>query len=805
MEKKEEVYQYVHNETTRKIEKKDYQNLGYDSILVSQGLKMDRANASRLLNQLYNDGRLIKQLDRPVIFFDKEAIENISGDSYVPSLIQKGEKITDYIHPIIKEKKDTINSFDRYITNSIQSKMAIPVEKAKSAILYPEGLNILIVGEQGSGRLQFAKAIFNFAKENKVVNSQQRNMIVDCLNYSNQNPETFLRFIFGEYDPTTNKNKKGILNSGNEIVIFNNIDQLPGKSIQTIFNAILDRTFSPLNSNKIVQLKSIIIAITSNKEILNNSDIHRCFPMTINLPNLSERTITEKLVIILQYFQDETFVINKGIRISKDVLSCFVMSEYKGNLAHLRSEIRQSCAIAYLKCLKQQSLYLNIEFDDISTQVLQDIHNINDRLEELHENLNLFRNDYLFFSPYHESAELKLLYDLNNSTEDNVASNVFEGQEDLISQCIKDINAASQTKLNTIRTISVMKTYDMVYPIVKNHPICKNELLLYGLLNHITKVINRVSEKSTQSLFAPLDSKIAKENDYLLATTINNQIKQNLDFSLENAELDYIATYLYLSSQWINKEYAQLLLCFEDHRLAVNYANYLNHRSTKIYINTLQINPSDSNQTLSKNLLTKINEINRGKGVAIATNLPNVIHFLQQQPRLDKDYSIIKDISLQNLVSILTKIETLGVTLQNLKPKEIYEQSNEKIPFAIEDKNMALLKEIESKVLSESLTFLNPVKACQTLYPVLLNILDDLSIPYRDDILIKFLFHTSFAIERCIKKEPYSYPKAKTLIKTYSYVYQVLDKNLQLIYEVFSTQFPVSEIGYLIEIFLPYL
>lgn len=55
------------------------------------------------------------------------------------------------------------------------------------------------------------------------------------------------------------------------------------------------------------------------------------------------------------------------------------------------------------------------------------------------------------------------------------------------------------------------------------------------------------------------------------------------------------------------------------------------------------------------------------------------------------------------------------------------------------------------------------------------------------------------------KKEPYNYPKSKSLIKMYPSLFETIDKNIQLIYEVFSVQFPLSEIGYIIEIFLPYL
>lgn len=65
-------------------------------------------------------------------------------------------------------------------------------------------------------------------------------------------------------------------------------------------------------------------------------------------------SIVEKLVIIMQYLQDEALTIDKTIRISKDALSCLTMSEYSGNLAHQRSEIRQACASGYQRYIEEK-------------------------------------------------------------------------------------------------------------------------------------------------------------------------------------------------------------------------------------------------------------------------------------------------------------------------------------------------------------------------------------------------------------------------------------------------------------------
>ena len=214
-----------------------------------------------------------------------------------------------------------------------------------------------------------------------------------------------------------------------------------------------------------------------------NPDIRRCFPMQIHIPSLREKSIQEMLVLTMQYFQQEAAHIDKTIRISKGALSCFVMSDYSGNLPHLHAEIKQACAHAFRSYLEQEALFVSIDYDDISTQVLTDIYDVNERMSELDNILNLFAGEYLFFSALKQNQELELLYDLNDST--SKKDSYLESIDDkLINLCIQDINAAIGIHLNTIRSVMLKQVYDLLYPILQNKPICKNENLLYGLLLH---------------------------------------------------------------------------------------------------------------------------------------------------------------------------------------------------------------------------------------------------------------------------------------------------------------------------------
>lgn len=810
MEKKEEIYQLIHLDTKNKINHSNLDHLGMGALEISTQLKMNRSNISRILNQLYNEGKLIKTSSRPVLFIDRSSINDAFQSIAIPSIIPKNKTINDYI-TYLSIKKSNVNSFNRYLSNSRQSKMYDPIAKAKSAILYPSKLNTLIYGEKGSGRLQFAKSLAQFAKENQLVDAKSEPIIVECVNYNVVNEDSFLKMIFGEYITRTESYKKGILQKAqNNIIIFNNINQLSERTSTALLNVILDKSYSPINSSKQLKLDAFIIATTTNKMLAESTEMLRCFPMYIQIPSLNDRTIMEIIVIILQFFQDEANNIKETIRVSKDAISCFAMSQYKGNLAQLRSEIRQACAMGYTNFIKNKSYFINIGFDEISTPVLMNIFNVDKRLNELYDTLNLFENEYLFFSANKQNPELNLLFEISEPNDNTISTNLTtKNDEQLVNQCINDIDSVGSIQINTIRAVLLQRIYDIIYNLLDGHPIKENENLIYGLLLHLSNEINRITSGQTHSKFKKLSNKIARNVDYNYANLIITSIEKYYNLSFNDEEIDYVATYLYLSSQWIDKKYIQLLIVSTDKEKAAHYSNYINNNFFKTHANYLSVS-KEANQIESTvaNIAMKMTEIDRGKGVVLLLDYPFIKQVIEL---LDSTYSgefiTTNDISIKNLVSIAQKVESLGTTLTamgsytglNINDSKSNETKE------IEKHAYELLKSIEEKLLSESLVFLNPHKACQALFNVLLNIINDLNITYCDDLLIKFLFHTTFTLERCIRKEPYNYPKAKTLIKNHEKLYSVLEKNFNVINEIFAIQIPPAEMGYIIEIFLPYL
>ncbi len=805
--RKEEVYQYLLRHTEEQLNSNETTSLGCDAVNASLDLHFDRSNISRLLNQLHQEGRLVKILGRPTLYVARAPLEDTYSESYIPSVIPKGKTILDFIKESEAEQPVIASNtgFDSYIYNT-RSSMFEPINKAKSAVLYPpNGLNTILFGEASVGKLDFAKGMYEYAKAMQTIDTPKKYSYIDCQNYSVEKGDQILKELFGYV--MEDKLQKGLLETAkNSILIINNIDVLDDKSFSYLCSAVMNGVYSPIDlPHKNFTLRTLMIGIAKTSAILDNPVIRKSFPIHIELLPLRNKSIEEMLVLTLEYLNREASLINKTIRVSKSVLSCFVMSDYPGNLVHLAVEIKQACAHSYRRYLNQTSFFINVDYDDISTEVLTNINNINERINELNDYLNLFDNEFLFFSPLQRSKELEFLQDLNRNNSKNDFE-IFNSVDDqLINQCIHDINHAANIQLNTIRSVVLKDVYDCVYDILHHTSLNKNENLLYGLLLHISDFIKNINHGVIHPTLSAT-YRIARENDFTIANKMSIALHNHYRIVLPKQEIEYIATYLYLSSQWIDNNYIQLLIISDNNENAKNYAAYLNSLKYKSPINWIAVDAREGIHAACELISSKMAEIDKGKGVIIATDSEFVADL--QTPLLgfsNVEFTIVSGVTIQTLVRLAQKLQSLDISVPSIKYFNTdFPASPQSDVTKTESHALDLLQQITDKLLTESLVFLNPQKSCKSLYNILLHILNDLAIDYTDELLIKFVFHCSFVIERCIRKEPLHYPSAKTIINDNEAVYYAIEKNFRILGEIFSISIPSSELAMVVEIFLPY-
>lgn len=123
-------------------------------------------------------------------------------------------------------------------------------------------------------------------------------------------------------------------------------------------------------------------------------------------------------------------------------------------------------------------------------------------------------------------------------------------------------------------------------------------------------------------------------------------------------------------------------------------------------------------------------------------------------------------------------------------------------PQPVSSGSQSIIYRLTNEFLQPSLTFLYASKAVDALMLSLSGILEDLHLPYTNELATKFLCHSVNMLERVIRTDPLPYPKVNSFIRSNLNVYQTIEKNLQNVNELYGISIPKEEIAYITEILL---
>ena len=804
--RKELILKAIYAHTLECLEDKQYDKLGMDASSLAMDLRLDRSNVSRDLNLLHQEGRLIKLNGRPTLYVSRQLLMKYFPEQNIPAVLSKDQQLTDFLTKQQRQNEQTQmkESLDTLIGKNIGESMYEPIQKAKAAMNYPySGLNTIIEGQEGTNRKSFAQLMFLYGKQNGRFSSFHSPIIADCSLLKNYSVHDLDLYVFGEI--IDSRLRRGLVEKARQgMLILLHFDQLLDLIKIKICNAITEAQYHPLNAvNRRFTFQCQVIITTSSPELKEESMIRRCFPTLISLPSLQQRTLEETVMLVLKQFQEEAYFIKRAIRISKGILSCFAMSSYKGNLPHLKAEIRSACANAYTRLIKENPLCITLDFADISNTVLSDIYDVNERYQQLNTILALFPHNDFYFSTMKENEELQMLYHINEELNQKKTISINNAKGEIVNQCLNDMNAFMNVHLNTIRSVLLKDIYDLLYPVLQDNPISRNENILYGMLSKLSEFISAFKENTVQAITDYGAISIARKKDYLLFDEIQEAVSSRFNYTFTKWERDYIATYVYLSSQWLQETQVQLLIVTENGR-SKEYARYLHSHDYGNQILSLELDTQVSHDALLSILTKHVQESDKGKGVLIITDCKDIKLLEEELQTLSNCHvRIVPDLDLPLLLTLLKRASSIGATFETILQKDAENSIAETEAKDSDSYAMQLIQQMDETILSDSLVFLNPRKSSQILYKTLNAIIKQLQLPYSDNLLIKFIFHCSFTLERCIKNEPLSFPKMKAFINRNNYVYNIIERNFHEVREVFDCTIPPSEFSFITEIFLP--
>lgn len=304
-------------EVFREVRKEFSSKEKFTAVEVADKLNISRSLASNYLNQLVRSEIMEKDNRRPVHFFYLEERDVFS------ELIGK------------------------------DGSMEKIIQQCKASVNYPpNGLPIILKGNSGVGKSMLAKLIYRYAISTQVIKQDAPFVTLNCADYAN-NPEllssTLFGYVKGAFTGADN-DKTGFLDLADGGYLFlDEVHNLSRENQEKLFLLMDQKRFRRLGEEEKWCSADIrlILATTENIESSLLATFRRRIPLEITLPDYDQRSRKERIQLVYNFFQQESFQVKKDIWVAPQFFQNLLNLNLEGNVGAVQNEIKIACASSF--------------------------------------------------------------------------------------------------------------------------------------------------------------------------------------------------------------------------------------------------------------------------------------------------------------------------------------------------------------------------------------------------------------------------------------------------------------------------
>ncbi|WP_251386636.1 sigma 54-interacting transcriptional regulator [Mediterraneibacter agrestimuris] len=340
-------------------------------------------NVSLESKKLYESGCLIRIGNRPVAYASLVHIENLLGRTVETRFFPSVDSFIQYCLPnqetyhtqsgLHLTESFSDSSFEHII--GCRESLSTPIKQAKAAMLYPpHGLHALLTGPTGAGKSMFARAMYDFASRSGRIQAGKSLITLNCANYAD-NPQLLMSLLFGYVKGAftgAERERKGLIDQANDSILFlDEIHRLSPEGQEKLFLLMDQGVYSRLGQTEQEHRANVLIigATTENpSEVMLHTFLRR-MPAQISLPALRERTIHERLQLVIFFLWKESQNIHLRISTHSAVINALCSYECSANIGQLSSDIKLACANAYFDYLSAVSPSMLVHLRHLTEQV----------------------------------------------------------------------------------------------------------------------------------------------------------------------------------------------------------------------------------------------------------------------------------------------------------------------------------------------------------------------------------------------------------------------------------------------------
>ncbi|MCI5774701.1 MAG: PRD domain-containing protein [Erysipelotrichaceae bacterium] len=492
--------------------------LGVETSLIAKELNMQRSNVSSALNKLVSENKLTKTNTRPVLY-NLPVQTSSSSESYC-------------FAELIGENGSLRNA----------------VLLAKAAILYPQkSLNVIVSAKIGCGTSYFVSLMHKFAIQTGLLNSEAPFIKVNC--------RYFLKNIAALDDELFNSDNNLFKQARGGVLLIEYFDLLDVKQQNRIFNYLDTKIIE--DKNGVSQVYDDVYLVLSCNNQAAETYIHK-LPVHIELPELKNRPITEKLDLINHFFNIEARNSNRNIEVTTEAIKALLLTDFSYNVKELNHEIMSACASAYVRVVHDLHKNVYVCINDLQPKIKKALIKLKDHYYEIDSLLK--DSEYVIYDQHHGLQTIKTDKNLYDSiqTQYKELSDIGINQtsiETVINDHIKglfnkysykyDNESNNYEQLSKIVDENIIKCVKNFFESYKNETgknIKTN--IFYGLCLHIGSLVNKMPtyQRITNDQIVHTIQNYPKE--YAASTQFASILKKEIGLELNVSEVAIITMFL---------------------------------------------------------------------------------------------------------------------------------------------------------------------------------------------------------------------------------------------------------------------
>lgn len=638
-------------------------------------LGLSRNWISQYLNEFYNDGTFIKVNTRPVVFIDREALEEKFAIVTDKNLVSSFEELRQMIHGKVQADFQKLIGYNGSLRDV--------VDKCKASISYPpHGPPTLLYGPTGTGKSNIAKLMYEYGVNYHIIAPGAQFIHVNCSEYAN-NPELITANLFGYRKGAftgADSDNIGMIKAADGGVLFlDEVHCLKPESQEKLFLFMDNGNYRMLGDNKHVYHSNVMLvfATTEDPETALLKTLLRRIPVRIEVPSLEDRGIREKSQLLVKALDVEARNMHRKIMISNSAYNILLTAKYSGNVGELFNTVQATCMNALFHRKREGALEihtLNLPANIIANFEV-------DRNSILFDRQQMLSLDHLKENISNNLPQLSLFIKLLENLQ-QLQNNVILMPE-FFDRCTKDVqryvnsvlfdNSDMKTPANAY-IMKVMKTLMSLISEKYGYAFQNNEIYSMSLLTKdcMQRYIDMEDffesyREECASFVGIVEKKFSRE--FAMTKEISDVLKNHIDIELHPFIISVftLIMQMYHHNRDINKRIGIILA--HGYATASSIANAVNSLLDQYIFDAVDM-PLD---TSTEAIIHKLNEFLHKRGEF------NDLVLLVDMGSLEEIYKGISGVSKAN-VAIASNVSTrmalcIGDAMRNGAPlKKVFDR-----------------------------------------------------------------------------------------------------------------------------------